>query len=256
MPVVRLSARTPLVVSAPSLIGAALTGQKETEGTAAVVATLGASSAGLHLISLDAVRTSIRSGPALNNGNSYGAALASSDYGPTFTQYDLVARAALSALGGAAHQSTLTKSSATTEEATHALLAVSGGTVVEATAVNRTSQAGVATHTSASFNVTGAKPARVFAFASGTGFSVGATVQDLQMASAGWTDIVGTVNGVGGQVLKYVHSGVTAPSGHIPFRGWERMLMPGTGYTWQVTPDFQPSAGQAEGVVMITVVVR
>lgn len=241
---------------APSIVGAALTGQKETEGTANVVAALGSSAAGLILIGLDAVRTSIRSGPALNNSNTFAAALTFEDYSPGFPQYDLVARAVLAAAGGSAHQSTLTKSSATTEEATNVLLAVLGGTVVEATSVNRVSTSGVATHTSAAFNIAGTNPARVFAFASGSGFSTGATVQDLQMASAGWSDIIGTVNGTGGQLFKFVHSGVTAPSGHIPLRGWTRTLSPGTGYTWQVTPDFQVAAGQAEGAVMITIVVR
>lgn len=242
--------------SAPAIVGAALTGQKETEGTSSVVATLGIGTAGVHLICLDAVRTSIRQTPTLNNSNAYGAVVTEQAYGPDFPQYDLELRVALSVAGTSPHASTMVKSSAATEEATHALLAVAGGTVVEVSSVNRASQAGVATHTSVSFDIGGSLPALALAFFSGSGFSVGATVQDAAMASAGWSDITGIVNGSAGQVFKFVHSGVSAPSGHIPFRGWAKVLQPGTGYTWQVTPAYQPSTGQAEGGLLVTAVVR
>lgn len=240
---------------APVIVGATLTGQKETEGTTTVTAALSVATAGLNLVCIDAVRTGIRQTPALNNGNSYGAVITEQAYGPDFPQYDIELRGLAGAAGGSNHSSSMTKSGGATEEATHVLVAVSGGTVIEGTSINRASQSGVATHTSASYDVGGSLPALVLAFASGTGFSVGSTVQDLQMASSGWSDITGSVNGSGG-VLKFVHSGVSAPNGHIPLRGWAKVHQPGTGYTWQVTPDFQPSAGQAEGVVMLTIVIR
>lgn len=246
----------PLAESAPTIAGAALTGQKETEGVANVVTTLDIGTAGLHLITIDAVRTAIRQTPTLNNGNAFGAVVTEQAYGPDFPQYDIEVRADTAVAGGSNHSATMTKSSGTTEEASSALIAVSGGSIVEGTSVNRTSQSGVSTHTSASFDIGGSSTAIVLAFASGTGFSVGSTVQDLQMASGGWSDITGKVNGGASGVLKYVHSGVSAPNGHVPLRGWYRTLAPGTGYTWQVTPDYQPSAGQAEGVVMLTIVVR
>lgn len=241
--------------TAPAIVGAALTGQKETEGTTNVVAALDIGTAGVHLICLDAVRTSIRTTPTLNNGNSYGSILTEQAYTPDFGQYDLEVRAKTSADGTSNHTSTMSKSGGATEEASHALLAVSGGTVVEASSVVRNSQAGVATHTSASFDIGGSDNALVLAFFSGTGFSVGSTVQDATMVTGGYGDISGKVNGSAG-VLKYVHSGVSAPSGHIPLRGWYAVLGPGTGYTWQVTPNYQPSAGQAEGGLLITVVIR
>lgn len=242
--------------AAPLVIGAALTGQKETEGTLSVVAALGIATAGVHLINLDAVLTALRQTPTLNNGNAYGSVLTDQAYGPEFAQYDIEVRADAAAAGGSNHQSTMTKTGSPAVEATHALLAVRGGTVIEATSVNRTSTPGVATHASASFDITGSLPALAMAFWSGSGFSLGSTVQDAQIASPGWADIIGNVNGGASGVFKFVHSGVSAPDGHIPLRGWARVLQPGTGYTWQATPDYQVAAGQAEGGVLITVVVR
>lgn len=229
--------------SAPALSGSAATAQKETEGTATVVATLGIGTAGVTLVCINAVRTAIRSGPTLNNGNTLGSALVTATYTPDFAQYSLVIQALASALGTSNHAATLTKSSSTTEEATIALLAIASGSVAANSVVRNAAGAG-ATLTSASFTVPSGGRARCIAVWSGTG-NVNVTAPTATMVDSGST----TAAQWGSPVIAIAFNSAQAPNGHIPLYVWTADLGPGT-YTWAAQPAID------EGAVMATVVVQ
>lgn len=228
---------------APSVLGSNVTAQKETEGTSTVVVTLSLGTAGVTLVCINAVRTAIRSGPTLNNSNTLGSALVAPAYTPDFSQYDLVIQALASALGTSNHAATLTKSSATTEEATIALIAMSGGTAAATSVVRNAAGAG-ATLTSASFTVSAGNRARCLAVWSGTG-AVNATAPTATIVDTGTT----TAAQWGSPIIAIAYSEAQAPSGHIPLYVWTADLGPGT-YTWAAQPAIN------EGAVMATVVVR
>ena len=139
-----------IAAAAPVVVQSALTAQKETEGTASYVATLASdATAGRTLLSWVGVRTALFAGPvAGNNGNSHFEQF-SQAYPSPFTQYSMRGYRAYGVAGGSAHSATGTKSSATAEEATIALLALSGGTIVQAPSpVLRAAAGAGATHTS------------------------------------------------------------------------------------------------------------
>lgn len=226
------------IAAAPSVVDYAATAQKETQGTQNVTATLGVSTAGLTLISIDAVRTAIRSAaPALNNGNTLGAALFTEAYTPDFGTYSIVARALASAAGGSNHSSTLTKSATFAEEATVALLATSFGAVTATSVVRNAAGAG-ATLTSATFTVAAGSRARCFALWSGTG-NVNATPPTATIIGAQW----------GSPLIQIAFGSGDAPNGHIPLSIWAADFGPGS-YTWQAQTAID------EGAVMATLVVQ
>lgn len=237
------SARIGGIAGAPALLDQAVTAQKETEGTATAVATLGLSTAGVTLICIDAVRTAIRSGPALNNSNTLGSALVNEVYSPDFSQYSINVKALASASGGSNHAATLTKTSGTAEEATIALIAVASGSAAATSVVRNAAGAGV-TLTSASFTVAAGSRARCFAIWSGTG-NVNVTAPTATIVDTGTT----TAAQWGSPIIAVAFGSGDAPNGHIPLRVWVADLGPGT-YTWAAQPAIN------EGAVMATVVVQ
>lgn len=193
-----------VVASAPTVLDSALTAQKETEGTASYSATSTLSSgAGPTLLSWVGVRTALFTGPVTgNNGNSHTEQF-SQAYGNGFTDYSLRGYYSYAVAGGSAHAVTGSKSSATAEEATIALLVLSGGTIVSSAVVQRVAAGAGATLTSGTVTATG--PALLVATASGDG-NVNATAPTQTWPTGdGWT----------------VHRSVAfgsadAPNGHIP----------------------------------------
>lgn len=188
---------------APSVLDSALTAQKETEGTASYTATLGISSSGITLLSWVGVRTALFTGPPTgNNSNSYTEEF-SQAYGNGFTDYSLRGYYSYAAGGGSAHAVTGTKSSSTAEEATIALLALSGGTIVSSSVVQRVAVGAGATLTSGTVTTTG--PALLVASCSGDG-NVNATAPTQTWPTGdGWT-----------VQQSVAYGSADAPNGHIP----------------------------------------
>ena len=184
------------------VLSSALTAQKETEGTADYVATASVGTAGVTLLSWDAGRTAILTTPvAANNGNTFTQQF-SQPYGNGYTNYSLRGNYCYSASGTANHTATGTKTSSVTEEATIALLVLSGGQIgTRSSVVQRTNAGAGATHTSGT--VTTTAPALLVAVCSGDG-NVNATAP-TQTWPGEWT------------VLQSVaYSTAQAPNGHVP----------------------------------------
>lgn len=190
--------------AAPTVLDSALTAQKETEGTANYTATTASSSgSGATLLSWVGVRTALFSGPPTgNNGNSHTQQF-SQAYGNGFTDYSLRGYYSYAVSGGSAHAVTGSKSSSTAEEATIALLSLSGGAIVSSSVVQRVANGAGATHTSGTVTTTG--PALLVAVASGDG-NVNATAPTQTWPTGeGWTVRQSVAFGSG-----------DAPWGHIP----------------------------------------
>lgn len=202
-------------LSAPTVIDSALTAQKEGEGTSSYSAALTSDgTAGRTLLSWVGVRTSLFAGPVTgNNGNTHTEQFSQAFPSP-FTQYSLRGYRAYSVAGGSAHAVTGSKSSGTTEEATIALLALSGGTITQAPSpVLRAAAGAGATHTSPEVTVSG--NALLVAVACGDG-DVNATAP-AQTWPGTWT------------VHKSVaYNSTQAPNGHIPLYLATRSVGPGT----------------------------
>lgn len=188
--------------SSITVLSSALTAQKETEGTADYVATASVGTAGVTLLSWDAGRTAILTTPvAANNGNTYTQQF-SQAYGNGFTNYTLRGNYCYTASGTANHAATGTKTSSTAEEATIAILVLSGGQIgTRSSVVQRTNAGAGATLTSGSVTMTAS--GLLVAVASGDG-NVNATAP-TQTWPAEWT----------------VHQSVAfssaqAPNGHVP----------------------------------------
>lgn len=224
------------------VVGSALTAQKETEGTASVTATLSIGTAGVTLVCINALRTAIRSGPTLNNGNTLGSALVTAAYTPNFGQYDLIIQALTAAAGTSNHAATVTKTGGTAEETTIALIALDKGSATANSVVRNAAGAG-ATLTSASFTVPSGR-ARCIAVWSGTG-DVNVTAPTATMVDSGST----TAAQWGSPILSVAFGSAAAPNGHIPLFVWAADLAAGT-YTWAAQPVIN------EGAVMATVVVQ
>lgn len=187
--------------AAPIVLGSALTVQKETEGTANFVATVAVGSAGLTLLAWDAGRTAILASPVSgNNGNTHTQQF-SQAYGNGFTNYSLRGYRCYGASGSSNHSVTGTKTSSTAEEATIGLLALSGGTIVSSSVVQRVAAGAGATLTSGTVTTTG--PALLVAVASGDG-NVNATPPS-QTWPGNWTVR---------QAIAY--GSADAPNGHVP----------------------------------------
>lgn len=204
-----------VAASAPTVVQSALTAQKETEGTASYVAALSTdATAGRTLLSWVGVRTALFAGPVTgNNGNSHTEQF-SQAYPSPFTQYSMRGYRAYNVAGGSAHSVTGSKSSATTEEATIALLALSGGTIVAAPSpVLRAAAGAGATHTSPDITVSG--PALLVCIASGDG-NVNATAP-TQTWPGTWT-----------VQQSVAYSSAQAPNGHIPLYVATRAVAAGT----------------------------
>lgn len=246
VPSATTKADSSIVSSAPSLLEGVLVAQKETEGTANVVATLGISTASVLLVSIDAVRTALFAGPpTLNNSNTFGSAIVNEVYSPDFGQYSLRAYKLANANGGSAHSSTLTKSSSTAEEATKVLLAFSAAAdVIAQSAVVRNAAGAGATLTSASFTVAAGGRARCLAIWSGTG-NVNATPPTATMVNSSNT----TAAQWGSPIASVAYGSASAPNGHIPLTLWVADLLPGT-YEWAAQPAIN------EGAIMATLVIR
>ena len=205
-----------VALSAPVVIQSALTAQKETEGTASYVATLASdATAGRTLLSWVGVRTALFTGPVTgNNGNSHLEQFAQA-YPSPFTTYSMRGYRAYAVAGGSAHSVTGSKSSGTAEEATIALLALSGGTIVQAPSpVLRAAAGAGATHTSPDVTVSGGS-ALLVCIASGDG-NVNATAP-TQTWPGTWT-----------VERSVAFSSAQAPNGHIPLYVATRTIGPGT----------------------------
>lgn len=187
-----------------TVLSSALTAQKETEGTTNYVATASVGTAGVTLLSWDAGRTAILTTPvAANNGNTYTQQF-SQAYGNGFTNYSLRGNYVYSASGTSNHAATGTKTSAVDEEATIAILVLSGGQIgTRSSVVQRTNAGAGATHTSGSVTMTAS--GLLVAVCSGDG-NVNATAPTQTWPTGdGWT----------------VHQSVAfssaqAPNGHVP----------------------------------------
>jgi hypothetical protein len=221
--------RAPAAVAvAPTVIGSALTAQKETEGTNGFSATAGVGTAGATLLSWVGIKTALFSGPVTgNNGNTHTQQF-SQAYPTPFTMYSLKGFRCVNAAGTSNHSVSGTKSSGDAEEVTIALLALSGGSIVDSS-ITQQDNAG-AGHTFTSGSVTVSGNALLVAVASGDG-DVNATTP-TQTWPGTWT----------------VHQSVAynsaqAPNGHIPLYVATRSVAAGT-YTVdvQVTID--------EGLIM------
>lgn len=199
--------------STPSYLDSALTAQKETEGVADFVATLGISTNSVLLLSFVGVRTALVTNPPTgNNSNSY-TQVFNQAYGNGFTNYSLRGYKSAGAAGGSAHSATSTKTSSTAEEATIALVAISNGNIFDSN-VTQQVNAG-AGHTFTSGNVTLTKSGILVAVASGDG-NVNATAP-TQTWPGTWT------------VRQSVaFSSAAAPNGHIPLYVATRAVSAGT----------------------------
>lgn len=230
----------PKVSVAPTLLDSILTGQIENSGTTTVTTTLGISTAGILLVSVDCVRTAIFAGPpTLNNSNTFDSSpIINEAYTPSFGQYSLRVYKKAGVSGGSAHSSVLTKSSGDLEETTKVLIGVSGATTATGTATVTTASGAGATNTSANYTVASGSNAVVIALWSGTGFATDGTVQSASMITSGFS-----------LIQSFWHNNVTAPNGHIPLAVWYKVQGPGT-YQWQAAPLFN------EGGIMGTVVVQ
>lgn len=203
-------------LSAPTVIASALTAQKEGEGTANYTAALASdAAAGRTLLSWVGVRTALFTGPVTGNNSNTHTEQFSQAYPSPFTAYSMRGYRAYSAAGGSAHSVTGSKSSATAEEATIALLALSGGTITQAPSpVLRAAAGAGATHTSPDVTVSGGN-ALLVCIASGDG-DVNATAP-TQTWPGGWT-----------VQQSVAFNSSQAPNGHIPIYVATRTVGPGT----------------------------
>lgn len=204
--------------SVPSYLDSALTAQKETEGVADFVATLGTNNNSVLLLSYVGVRTALVTNPPTgNNSNSY-TQVFSQAYGNGFTDYSLRGYKSAAAAGGSVHSATATKTSATAEEATIALVAISSGNIFDSNITQQVAAGAGNTFTSGSVTLT--KSGILVAVASGDG-NVNATAP-TQTWPGTWT------------VRQSVaFSSAQAPNGHIPLYVATRSVSAGT-YTVDV----------------------
>jgi len=184
-----------------TVLGSGLVAQKETEGTANFIATAPNNSSGVTILGWDAGRTAILNAPTLNNGNSLTQEF-SQAYGNGFTNYSLRGHRCYAGAGGANHALTGSKSSSVTEEATGAILVLSGGQIgTRKSVVQRVNAGAGATLTSGTVTMTAA--GLLVAVCSGDG-NVNATAP-TQTWPGEWT------------VLQSVaYSSAQAPNGHVP----------------------------------------
>lgn len=210
----RFGAVAGVASGAPSVLGSGLIADNETEGANSRTLTLaGIAAAGALLLPFVALRTAIFAGPpTANNGNTY-AQQVSQDYGPGFPTYSLRGYFDAAVSGGSDHTITVTKSSGDAEELTLAVLALSGGSIVSSSIVNRTANGAGATHTSGTVTTTG--PARLVAVGSGSG-DVNATAP-TQTWPVQWT-----------QHEAVARSSAQAPNGHVPLYLMSREVGAGT----------------------------
>lgn len=202
---------------APSFIGSNLECQKETEGTTGFQATVANGAAGLTLLSWVGVRTALFTGPVSgNNANSHTQQF-SQAYGNGFTNYSLRGYRCYNALGSSNHQVSGSKSSSSAEEVTTAIVALSGGTIVDSN-ISQQVAAG-AGHTFNSGNVTCTGPAILVAVASGDG-NVSPTAP-TQTWPGDWTvrESVAFNNAA---------SPAGAPNGHVPLYVATKVVTAGT----------------------------
>lgn len=204
--------------SVPSYLDSALTAQKETEGVADFVATLGTNNNSVLLLSYVGVRTALVTNPPTgNNSNSY-TQVFSQPYGNGFTDYSLRGYKSAGAAGGSNHSATATKTTATAEEATIALVAISSGNIFDSNVTQQVAAGAGNTFTSGSVTLT--KSGILVAVASGDG-NVNATAP-TQTWPGTWT------------VRQSVaFSSAQAPNGHIPLYVATRSVSAGT-YTVDV----------------------
>lgn len=154
--------------AAPVYLASALVADNEDEGVLSRTLTLaGVTSTGLTLLAWASILTANFAGPpTLNNGNEL-TQVFSQDYGPTYTNWSQRGYQSYDVAGGSDHATTLTKDSGTLSELTFAFAAISGGTIVSSSVVNRLANGAGAVHTSDA--VTATKPALLIATGSGTG---------------------------------------------------------------------------------------
>lgn len=202
-----------LGTSAPTVLGSALTAQKEGEGTSSFSATLGVGTASATLLSWVGIRAAIYTGPVTgNNGNTHTQEF-SQAYPSPFTSYSLRGYRCISAAGTSNHSVSGTKSSGNTEEVTIGLIALSGGSIVDSDISQQDNAGAGHTFTSGSVTVTGA--ARLICVASGDG-DVNATAP-TQTWPGSWTVL---------QSVAYNSS--QAPNGHVPLYIATREVSTGT----------------------------
>lgn len=203
----------PATSAAPTVLASNLVCQKETEGTAGFSATVATGAAGATLLSWVGVRTALFAGPVTgNNGNSHTQQF-NQPYGNGFTDYSLKGFRSYGAAGSSNHSVSGTKSSSTAEEATIALLALSGGTIVDSDLTQQVAAGAGHTFSSGSVVTTGA--ALLVAVCSGDG-NVNATAP-TQTWPVGWTVRESVAFGSG-----------VAPNGHVPLYVATREVGAGT----------------------------
>ena len=205
-------------VAAPTVLDSALTAQKEGEGTAGFSSTVGVGTAGATLLSWVGIRTAIYAGPVTGNNSNTHTQQFSQAYPSPFTTYSLRGFRCYSAAGTSNHSVSGTKSAGNSEEVTIALLALSGGTIVDED-VSQQDNAG-AGHTFTSGSVTVSGNALLVAVASGDG-NVNATAP-TQTWPGSWTVRQSVAFGSG-----------DAPNGHVPLYVATRSVTAGT-YTVDV----------------------
>lgn len=189
------------IATAPTFLSSSLTAQKETEGTASYSATAAVGTAGATILSWVGVRTALFTGPVTGNNSNTHVEVNSQAYGNGFTNYSLRGYRCYSASGTSNHSVTGSKSSSTAEEATIALVVLSGGSIVSSNQSGQVAAGAGHTFTSASVTTTGA--AMLVAVASGDG-NVNATAP-TQTWPGDWTVRESVAYGSG-----------VAPNGHIP----------------------------------------
>lgn len=200
-------------VAAPTVLDSALTAQKEGEGTAGFSAAVGVGTAGATLLSWVGIRTAIYAGPVTGNNSNTHTQHFSQAYPSPFTTYSLRGFRCYSAAGTSNHSVSGTKSAGNSEEVTIALLALSGGTIVDED-VSQQDNAG-AGHTFTSGSVTVSGNALLVAVASGDG-NVNATAPTQTWPGA-WTVRQSVAFGSG-----------DAPNGHVPLYVATRAVTAGT----------------------------
>jgi hypothetical protein len=196
-----------------SVLGSALIADNENSGVNSRTLDIAGGAAGVLLLTFVGIRTSIFAGPpTANNGNTYTQEF-SQDFGPAFPQYSLRGYRVNAAAGGSSHTATVTKSSGDAEELTLAGIAISRGSIVSSSVVNRTAAGAGATHVSG--NVTATGPALLVAVGSGSG-DVNATAPTQTWPSE-WT-----------QHQAVARSIAQAPEGHVPLYLMTRAVGVGT----------------------------
>lgn len=204
--------------AAPTVLDSDLVAQKEGEGTAGFSSTVAVGTAGATLLSWVGIRTAIYAGPVTgNNGNTHTQEF-SQAYPSPFTTYSLRGYRCIAAAGTSNHSVSGTKSAGNSEEVTIALLALSGGSIVDSDISQQDNAGAGHTFTSGSVTVTG--NALLVAVASGDG-NVNATAP-TQTWPGTWTVRESVAFGSG-----------DAPNGHVPLYVATRSVSAGT-YTVDV----------------------